>query len=131
MTVFLQTVAGALVTVILCGVLSRQGKDMTALLCLAACGMLLTAACAYLEPVLDFVQTLKDAAQMDDGIFSIVLKAVGVGLTAEVAALICSDSGNTAVGKAVEIVSAGAILWLSLPLMTALLKLVQQMVGCL
>ncbi len=131
MTVFLQTVAGAFVTVILCTVLSRQGRDMTLLLCLAACAMLLAAASSYLKPVIAFLKTLKDTAQMEDGTFSIILKAVGMGLMAEVATLICNDSGNAAIGKAVEIVSAAGILWLSLPLMTALLELVQEMAGSL
>ncbi len=129
MTAFVQAVAVALVTVILCGVLNKNGRDMTVLLCLAVCGMLLAAVLAYLEPVLAFVDTLKGLAQMDAGAFGIVLKTVGIGLTAEIAGLICADSGNAAVGKAVELVAAAAILWLSLPLMTSLLELVQQMVG--
>ncbi len=131
MTVFLQTVAVALVTVILCAVLSRQGRDMTVLLGLAACAMLIMAAFAYLEPVVQFLSILKDLAQMDDGVFGVILKAVGIGLTAEVATLICNDAGNAAIGKAVEIVSAATILYLSLPLMNTLLELVQQMVGSL
>ncbi len=131
MTAFLQTVAVALVAVILCAVLNRHGRDMTVLLCLAVCAMLMIAACAYLEPVLEFVQTVKELARMDDGTFTILLKAVGIGLTAEVATLICNDAGNAAIGKTVEIVSAATILWLALPMMQMLLDLVQQLVGSL
>ncbi len=129
MTVLWQTVAGALVTVILCAVLKQQGGYLAVLLGLAACSVLLMAAFAYLEPVMEFVQKLKETAGIDDDLFSVVVKAVGVGLITEFAGLICADSGNGAVGKAVETVGAAVILWLSLPLMTGLLELVQQMVG--
>ncbi len=129
MTLFLQAAAVALVAVILCAVLSRQSRDMGILLGLAVCGMLLAAACAYLEPLVDFLRTLNDMAGIDQGIFGILLKAAGIGLVSEIASLICADSGNGAIGKAVELVASAAILWLSLPLMTALLELVEQLVG--
>lgn len=129
MTAYLQTVAGALVAVILCCVVSRQGKDLSLLMALAACAMVLTAAFGYLEPVVAFIRTLKETARMDEGLFQTVLKAVGIGLISQIAGLICTDSGSASVGKAVELLGAAVILWLSLPLMTALLELVQQMVG--
>lgn len=129
MTAFLQAVAGALVAVILCGVLARQGKDMTVLLGLAVCGMILVAAIAYLEPVVEFLRSLQETAGLDDGMFQVILKSVGIGMTAQIASMICADSGNGAIGKAVETLAAAVILWLSLPMMTALLELVQQMVG--
>lgn len=75
------------------------------------------------------IETLKDTAQLDSDLFQTILKAVGIGLIGELASLICADSGNAALGKTVEILTAGVILWLSIPLMTALLELVQQMVG--
>lgn len=129
MTAFLQAVAGALVAVILCGVLARQGKDMTVLLGLAVCGMILVAAIAYLEPVVEFLRSLQETAGLDDGMFQVILKSVGIGMTAQIASMICADSGNGAIGKAVETLAAAVILWLSLPMMTALLELVQRMVG--
>lgn len=129
MAAFLQAVGGVLVAVILCAVLNRQGKDFTVLLSTAVCIMVLIAASAYLEPVMMLIETLIDTAQLDSDLFQTILKAVGIGLIGELASLICADSGNAALGKTVEILTAGVILWLSIPLMTALLELVQQMVG--
>ncbi len=129
MTLFLQMTAAGLVAVILCAVLNRQARDVSILLGLAVCGILLAAACTYLEPVVAFVQRLQEISGMDSGIFGTVLKCAGIGLIAEIASMICADAGNGAIGKSVEMVASAAILWLSLPLMTALLELVQQMVG--
>lgn len=129
MTAFLQAAAGVLIAVVLCAVLSRQGKEITLLLSLAVCCMVLLAAAAYLEPVVALIGTLKDAAQLDGDLFGVILKAVGIGLIAELASLICADSGNGALGRAIEILAAAVILWLSVPLMTALLELVQRLAG--
>lgn len=129
MTVYIQAVAGALIAAILCCVLSRQGKELSVLLSAAVCCMVLAAAFGYFKPILEYMTALRETAQLDWDIFQAILKAVGIALTAQVASLICADSGNASIGKAVELLGTGAILWLSLPLMTRLLELVEQMVG--
>jgi stage III sporulation protein AD len=83
----------------------------------------------YLKPVVDFIHTLQDTAQLDDAMLEILLKAVGIGLVGEIASLICTDTGNAALGKSLQMLSAAVILWLSLPLLTQLLELLQQILG--
>lgn len=129
MTGFWQIFAGILLTVILGVVLSKQNKDLSTLLTLAACCMVLYVAVSYLQPVLDFAETLRELGQLDAGILRILWKAVGITLIAEIATLVCQDAGNGALGKAVQILAAAAVLWLSLPLMEALLDTVQKIVG--
>ena len=129
MELFWQAVACALIAVILCAVLSSRGKDFSLLLGLTVCAMVLLGAVHLLKPVIELIETLKDAGQLDDDLLQTVLKAVGIGLIGELAAQICSDAGSSALGKAVETLTAAAILWLSIPLMTMLLELVQQMAG--
>lgn len=131
MTSFVQAIAGALVAVVLCAAVSRQGRDISLLLSVAVCCMVLGLACGYLEPVIDFARALKDTAQMDDELFRVVLKAVGIGMTAQITAMICADCGNGAIGKTVELLGTAAILWLALPMMQSLLELVEQMMGSL
>lgn len=129
MTVFLQVVAGVIVAVVLGLALSKQGKDITLLLGIAVCCMALAAAASYLEPVIDFIRSLQALGGLNSDMLGIMLKAVGIGLIAEVAGLICADSGNGALGKTIQIVASAAVLWLSVPLMTALLELIQKIVG--
>lgn len=126
---FLQVVAAVLVAVVLGLSLSKQGKDIPLLLGIAVCCMALAAAVSYLEPVVDFIRSLQALGGLDSDMMSIMLKAVGIGLIAEVAGLICADSGNGALGKTVQIVASAAVLWLSVPLMTALMELIQKIVG--
>ena len=129
MTGYFQTIVGILVAVILGLAISKQGRDITLLLGICVCCMVLWVAVGYLEPVLDLVARLRQLSQMDTSLLSVVIKAVGIGLVAEIAALICSDSGNAALGKAVQILASSAVLWLSVPLMNSLVDLLQKIVG--
>lgn len=126
---FLQVLAGVLLTVVLGVVLSKQNKDMATVLTVAVCCMAVAVAASYLEPVIDFVRQLQEVGQLDSDMLQILLKAVGIGLVAQIAELICSDSGNGALGKTIQILATAAVLWLSLPLMRSLLEMVQKIMG--
>ena len=131
MSGYIQGVAGALIAVVLCCVLAKSGKDMTLLLSLAACSMILLTGISYLKPVMELVSTLAQVSDLDGQWLGAVLKTVGIGLIAQMAGLICADAGNSALAKAVEILAAAAVLWLSIPMVQALLELVQEMTGSL
>lgn len=123
----LKVLAGVLIAVILGLTLRQQGKDMALLLSILACCMVLVVCMVYIEPVIDFIETLQSISGAQNEIFQILLKSVGIGLIGEIAALVCSDSGNAALAKAIQILTSAVVLWLSLPLMQALLDLVKQM----
>lgn len=129
MTAFWQGAAAVLLTVILGLALGKQGKEAGLLLTLAVCCMVGCLAMTYLSPVIAFLQQLREVGQLDGGMLEILLKAVGIGLIGEIAALICADSGNGALGKALQLLSAAVILWLSIPLLTQLLELLQEILG--
>ena len=127
-TVF-KIVAGALIAVILGLSLRQQGKDIALLLSIAACCMAIIAGAVYIRPVITFLENLQELAELQDTSFQILLKAVGIGLIGEIACLICGDSGNAALGKSIQILTTGVLLYLSLPLMNALLEMVQKILG--
>ena len=112
-----------LLTVILGLALGKQGKEAGLLLTLAVCCMVGVLALSYLQPVVDFIR------QLDDGMLAILLKPMGIGLIGEIAGLVCAATGNSALGKSLQMLSAAVILWLSLPLLTQLLELLQQILG--
>lgn len=129
MTGFWQGTAAVLLAVVVGIALSRQGKDSQLLLTLAVCCMVVAAAVSYLSPVISFIHQLQSISQIDQELLQILLKAVGIALIGEITALICSDGGNSALGKAVHILSSAVILWLSLPLLQKLLELLQDILG--
>lgn len=129
MTGFWQGAAAVLLAVILCLALGKQGKEAGLLLTLAVCCMVGVLALSYLRPVIELIDELQAVGQLDSGMLKIILKAVGIGLIGEIASLICSDAGNAALGKSLQLLSSAVILWLSIPLLTQLLELVQQILG--
>ncbi len=125
MELFVKAAAGALITVVLCLALAKSGKDISLLLVIAVCCMLLTIAMGLLDPVTDFLRTLETVGKLDSGWLKILLKAVGIGLLSEFAAMICSDAGFGALGKALQTLSAVLILAMSIPIFTQLLSFVE------
>lgn len=129
MELFWQAIACTLITVILCALLSSHGRDMTVALSLAVCGMILITAVVFLKPVIALIENLKETAQLEDDLLQVILKAVGVGMIGEMASLICADSGNAALGRALEMLTTAVVLWLGVPLITSLMCLVGEISG--
>lgn len=129
MDIYIKAVSAALITVVLCLVVAKRDKDMSLLLTMVGCCMLATVAVIYLEPVFAFFRQLQSMSDMDPEILGILLKSVGIGLLSEIVGLICADVGNSALGKVLQIVAVALILWISLPLLTALMDLVGEILG--
>ena len=126
MDTFFRLVGGVLIAVVLGVTLSRQSQDITLVLSVGVCCMVVMAAAVFLTPVMDLIRRLQQLAQLEEGARNTVLKAGGIGLVGEIAALVCGDAGNAALSKAVQIATASAVLWLSVPLMEELLVLIRE-----
>lgn len=121
--------AAALITAILTLVLNRQEKDMGLMLSMAACTLILMLLMSFLEPVLDFLKELQALGDLNADMLVILLKAVGVGLVAEIAGLVCTDAGNASLGKTIQLLGSAVILWLSLPVFQMLMELIRGILG--
>jgi len=129
MNTFLKVAAGVLISALLSLILSKQSKDISVLLVLAVCCMTIALAVQYLEPVITLVHRLSELANLDGDMLKILLKSVGLGILAEIVSLICSDSGNVTLGKTIQIFAAVMILYLSIPLFTKLVTLVEDLLS--
>lgn len=126
---FWQAAAAVMVAVMLWIVVSHQGKDFGLLLSIAVCSMVLAVMGRFLEPVVDLLRELEQMGNLQPQWLQIMLKSVGIGMIVEITSLICADAGNSALGKALQILGSGVILWLAIPLFQALLELLQQILG--
>ena len=109
--------------------IGKQNKDIAVLISLAACCSVIVLALNYLEDIIAFIWDLGNIGQLNNAFLQLLLKAVGIGLVGEIASLICADAGNSALGKTIQIATVGAILWISLPLLSAILELMNQILG--
>lgn len=129
MDVFFKAAGLALVCVILYLVLSKQSKDIALILAIAACCVIAVASLRYLEPVFDFFTQLQILGDLDPTLLQILLKSTGIGILADFCVMVCTDAGNAALGKAIQLMSAAIILWMSLPLFMNLIELVNKLLG--
>lgn len=125
MDIYLKAIAGALITLLLCLTLSGRSKESSLLLTLLVSAMIVGVGMSYLTTVIKFFTRLQETVGLSTELLQILLKAVGVGLIGEVASLICSDSGQAALSKAIHILTAAVILWIALPLYTQILDIIE------
>ena len=129
MDVFLRAIGGVLIALILWLCLNKQNKDFSALLTLAVCALTFIASATFLRPLMQFVKKLQQMGDLDGDLVSVILKSVGIGIVAEICVLICKDAGNESMGKAIQFLSATAVLWLSIPVFEKLLTLLDGILG--
>ena len=129
MGLFWKAAGAVLIAVVLGLSLGKQEKDFAVLLTLAVCCMVMAIAVSYLEPVLDFLRELEALGDLQGDMLGILLKAVGIGLVAEIAGMVCIDAGNGSLGKQLQMLGSAAILYLSIPIFSALLSLIQEILG--
>lgn len=126
---FWKTTALVLLTVILSLSLDKTERDISAVmgivaLCVAAC-----AAVTILNPVLNYLVELQRLFHLPDDLISILMKAVGIALVAELSASICADAGNASLGKMLQILGGAAVLTLSVPMFRTLMTIIKEMIG--
>ena len=128
MDVFLEACALALAAVILIPVV-KQSRELGTLLSLGVCAMICISAGMLMEPVIGFLEELRQAGDLDGGFLAVLLKACGIGLLSQLAVMICTDAGENAMGRAVGILANAAVLLLSLPMLRQLLELLEEVLG--
>lgn len=124
MVLYLKCVGAAVVGVVLILALGR--KEMGLVLAAALCVMVALAAVEYLEPVLALMRRLEELGQLDGTMIAVLFKCVGIGLMTEIAGVVCVDSGNASLAKALQLLGTAVVLWLSVPLFDGLLSLIQE-----
>lgn len=128
MSEFWKTTSFILLTVVLSLSIGKTERDIAAVLgmvalCVAACAVV-----TVLEPVLDYLQELQHLFNLPDGLVSVLLKAVGIALVAELSAAVCADAGNASLGKMLQILGGAAVLSLSVPMFRTLMTIIKEMI---
>lgn len=129
MDVFWKGIGAVIITLILALNIGSREKDLAVVLTVAVCCMGAAAAISFLKPVLELMARLETAIDLDSGILNILLKGVGIAFVAEITELICSDAGFGSLGKVAQLLGHCSILYLSVPMITDLLSLLQGILG--
>ena len=70
-----------------------------------------------------------DTTGLDKALMTPMLKTIGIGILTQLSATICADAGENAIAKLVEICGGVLALYVALPLLEAVLDMVEQMSG--
>jgi len=129
MEAFWKAAAVMILTVILGVTIGKAEKDISIVLTVAACCIVVMVAMQYLSEVVGFLWALGNSSDYQNPFMGTLLKISGVALMTELTGLISSDAGNNSLGKAMQILGNAVILFLSLPLFEAFFSIIQEIMG--
>lgn len=129
MDIFWKATGGVLIAAVLTVVVGKREKDMALVLSMVACCLTVLSASYFLEPVVDFLYRIEKLGDISQSGMATLLRIVGIGLVTEISALICQDGGNAGLGKSLQILGTGAMLYAAIPLFELLLDVMQSILG--
>ena len=117
--------AGILVAVVMILTIRKQNGEIALAISLMVCCLVGILAARFMEPVITFLKRLQNVGSLDHSMLNTLLKIVGICFITEVTELVCKDAGNEALGKVFQLMGCALILYLTLPLLTKLLGIVE------
>lgn len=125
----LQATVIGIVTVLLTAFFRKNSQELGILLTLAACVLIGLLLVQFAEPVVGFLAKLRNIAGLDKTLSEPILKTIGIGLITQIGATVCADAGENAIAKLIEVCGGILALYVSLPLLEAVLSLIDTMSG--
>ena len=129
MDVLLKAAGAVLVTSVVELALGKDGKEFRSLLTLGCCAMVLLLGVTFLQPVIAFLRELESMGNLDSDLVWILMKVTGICLVSQIAGLVCTEAGDCSLAKALEVLAAVVILWMSIPVFQGLLNLIEGILG--
>lgn len=129
MSAFIQVISVALVTVAAVLALKKGAPELAAVLSIFSIFLLAFYALSFLRPVLDILEQLEELSGINSTVIAPVLKTAIIGILTSLCSGICEDNGENGLSKVVELCGAVMALYLSIPLISAVLDLLNALLG--
>lgn len=123
----LKLTALGLTAALLALVVKKQSPELALALSLCACALGAGLLLKGIVPVLNLARSLADRAELEGSLTAPLWKCLGLGLLTELAASVCADAGQSALAKLVELGGGLLCLAVSLPLLQAVLALIEEL----
>lgn len=124
---FLIAAVVGLLTVIFSSLLKKQNPEFSVLLSLMACVVIALILLKLAEPVITFMERLRSFSGIDKELLTPLLKTIGIGILTQISSNVCSDAGENAIAKLIEICGGLLSIYVALPLLEAVLDMMQMM----
>lgn len=109
---------------IIVGLLKGLKSELAVYASVATCIIILINVLSGFVSVIDTFNGIIDKTGIDSGLFSGVLKIIGVGYVTEYSAEICRDSGGESIASKITLGGKIAIFLLALPILNKLIEIV-------
>ena len=121
--------AVAILAAVLCLLLRQNEKAMALGVSVLSCVAVLLLGVRFFQPIWAVIQKLEELSGLSGSVTKPLFKVVGIGILTQVAGSVCSEAGEGALAKAVEISGTVLAVYVSLPLLTSVLSLVEKLIG--
>ena len=116
-------VAGAVLTLII----KRTNPEISTVLTLTVCMAIVGMSMKVFSSVSEVLELVEVGSGFSSAYTAPVLKCVGIGIAARLGSDLCKDSGQEAVASSVEICGALCALYVSLPLIKTMLRMIGEL----
>ncbi len=127
MAAILRFAAAAVLAAVVCLLLRRSNPELQLPLAAAACAFICFGALRLLSPVRELLERAAALSGLGGEWFLPVAKCVVIAAVTKGAGDLCRDGGQSAMAGAVDLGGAAAALLVSLPLLTALLDFLEEL----
>lgn len=107
--------------------LKREVKELSLLLSIVTSVILLSLVTAGALEILSLLRQLAETAEISDALLAPMLKVLGSEVVTNLVANICRDAGEGGVASAVELTGAICALYTSIPVIQAVLILIEEL----
>ncbi len=127
MEVALKAVVVGVTGVVLTLLIKRTNPELSAVLALAVCTAVLWMGLSLYSSIREVLELARLGTGFSSAYTAPVLKCVGIGIAARIGSELCKDSGQSAVAASVEICGAICALYVALPLIKTLLRMIGEL----
>lgn len=119
----------ALTGVIVAALTKNINKEISLYIVLAASIMLLLIIIGKLSDIFIFMENIYDNVTYGREFFPVIIKVLAVAYITDFTAQICKDAGENTIGSKVELAGKITIFYLAMPIFTAILELIKQLLS--
>ena len=127
MEVVLKAVAVGITGVVLTLLIKRTNPELSTVLALALCTAILWMGLSLYASVREVFELFQLGTGFSSAYTAPVLKCVGIGIASRIGSDLCKDSGQSAVAASVEVCGAICALYVALPLIKTLLRMIGEL----
>lgn len=103
--------------------------EIAIVIAIVSCIILALYGLKEMKEILTLFDTIKTDAKIPDGYVKILLKLIGISFLCEFTSNICKDAGSPSIAKQIEFIGKLSILIVGLPILKALLSMIQNLLG--